>query len=107
MPIPLIAALIALFGVLVSLLITLRTTNSFARAQLYLELRKRFSEVNKDLPRHRPDYHDETWTPIPEPDDKAKKDFKSLEAYWYHTFDEWYVTRKLLPSRFGLLCRTF
>lgn len=76
--------------------IALFTTASVARAQFYLELRKRFDEVNKKLPRRPPgpnDYHDTDWRPTPE---KDTEDFKSIERYWYHTFDEWFTT-KVLP----------
>lgn len=78
-----------------------------ARAQLYLELRKRFSEINSQLPRIRPDtkdYHDSAWLPTPTSDPSY---FPPIEKYWYHTFDEWFIARTLQPWPFRPLWKLF
>lgn len=97
------AALVALFAFVVSC-IALWTTASVARAQLYLELRGRFAEINRDLPRGDPDYHDPTWRPTPT---SHPEQFRHIEAYWYHAFDEWFTTKVLHPWRFKRLWQVF
>jgi hypothetical protein len=96
-----VVAALAFAGSLVALFNTL----SVARAQLYLELRKRFAEINAQLPRGSENgkrYWDKGWLPDPE-----SKDFAIFERYWYHAFDEWFVTNVLHPFRFGKLWRKF
>jgi len=106
--VPPIAALIATAAFILSC-IALYTTASVARAQLYLELRNRFTEINNQLPRKPPgpkDYHDKTWHPKPDKDED-KEAFAKLERYWYHTFDEWLTTKVLPPWPFRRLWDVF
>ena len=56
------------------------------RMQLYLELKTRFLEVFRGLPAQ---YADSNWEPADENEELAVK------QYWYHAFDEWYITTKL------------
>jgi len=101
------AAVIALAAFFLSC-IALFTSASVARAQLYLELRKLFSEINDELPRlttpGSKDYHDAKWRPTPESD---PTDFLKIEKYWYRTFDQWFVTKILHPWPFQRLWTVF
>ena len=106
--IPPIAALVAAAGFILSCA-ALYTTASVARAQLYLELRKRFTEINNLLPRNPPgpkDYHDKTWHPQPDKEED-KKAFSIMERYWYHAFDEWFTTTIIHRWPFRRLWKAF
>ncbi len=106
--VPPIAALVAMAAFILSCA-ALYTTASVARAQLYLELRKRFAEINNQLPRKPPgpkDYHDQTWRPDPG-NDEDKEAFSKIERYWYHTFDDWFTTRVLPRWPFRRLWKAF
>src|SRR5262245_16293087 len=56
-----------------------------AEAQIYLELRRRFAEIAPKL-----DEYDENM-----PLQENTRQWKDFRSYWYISFDEWYVTRKL------------
>ncbi len=106
--VPPIAALIATAAFILSC-IALYTTASVARAQLYLELRRRFAEINNQLPRRPPgpkDYHDQTWHPEPDKDED-KEAFSKIEKYWYNAFDEWFTTKIIHPWPFRRLWKVF
>ena len=99
-----VAALIALAAFVLSWR-ALSTTANVARAQLYLELRKRFVEINDQLPREiEKDYHTPQWHPTLKED---PTDFSKLEKYWYHAFDEWFTIKMLHPRGFHKLWTLF
>jgi hypothetical protein len=82
---------------------------SAGHAQLFLTLRDRHSDVQKDMPKGphpANDYHDPKWWPNPN-EEKDKKDFESIERYWYQTFDEWITTKKMHPFWFKPLWTKF
>lgn len=56
------------------------------QTQLYLDLKRRFMEVQGALP---PRYPDPQWEATSEDEREA------IRWYWYHCFDEWYVTNRL------------
>jgi hypothetical protein len=62
-------------------------SNAAARAQVFLEFRKRFSEIKHSIP----DWY--CWPAVPEKPDP--KDLRAVELYWQNAFDEWFVTTKL------------
>ena len=65
-----------------------------AKTQVYLALRSRFLEVLEQLP---PSYADPDWEP------RTAEEVASATRYWQHTFDEWYVSRKLDPALHAML----
>ena len=98
-----ISAVVAFFAIFLSIF-ALFTTASVARTQVHLELRKRFAEINNQIPRGEKDYHDDKWWPNAKDD---PKNFELIEKYWFHTFDEWFITTKLDHWRFNRLWKVF
>ena len=95
----LVGALIALASLVIAAW-SLKARANDSRSHLYLELRDRFMKIYPELPRNQPKwYHNEEWTPKANiPEDK----FSTMEKYWYQVFDEWYITRKIRGSTWGL-----
>lgn len=69
-----------------------------ARTEVYLSLRTRFMSLHAALPH---DYGDPGW----EPRDKAERE--AATRYWYHAFDEWYVTTQIDRPVLGSLWTGF
>lgn len=62
-------------------------SSAAARAQVFLELRKRFSELKASIPVW---YNEATI-----PDSASADDLRAVELYWQNAFDEWFITNKL------------
>ena len=69
-----------------------------ARAQVYFALRSRHWEISKSLP---PGFRDVEGQPYDF--DKQREQYGLVVGYWYHAFDEWYMTRKLDQELLGEL----
>jgi len=70
-----------------------------------LELRKRFAEINDQLPRKSErDYHTPQWHPTLKED---PIDFPKIEKYRYHAFDEWLTIKMSHPRGFHKLRTLF
>jgi hypothetical protein len=74
-------------------------SNAAARAQMFLEFRKRFSEVKVSVP----DWYRESKIP----DNASPKELLAMERYWQNAFDEWFVTTKLERWHFRRLWNRF
>jgi len=62
-------------------------SSAATRAQVFLEFRKRFSDLKASIP---------AWYGAPAiPDDVSVEDLRAAELYWQNAFDEWFVTNKL------------
>lgn len=68
-------------------IVALRNSRNAAATQVFLELRKRYLEVLAQMPAQ---YHNNYWVPI-----KGSNEWNALSSYWYQTFNEWYMTKKL------------
>jgi hypothetical protein len=80
----LISALAALAAALIACW-QIYESRKVAEAQTYLELRQRYTTIAYKL-----DEHDES-APLAE----NTQQWRDFTRYWYVSFDEWYVTRKL------------
>lgn len=107
-----VGVVLALIAVIVAAW-SLKTNSDVVKAQLYLELRNRFADVNRQLPRdaseiilpeQHKDYHNEQWTPHPNRD---KDEFEAIETYWYHTFDEWFTVKRMNHGIYVRLWHSF
>jgi hypothetical protein len=73
----------------------------FELARAYLELKAHYYEVDSQLP---PDYRNPNFRPCSDPSDPCEYDkWRRIRTYWYHAFDEWFVTKHLNPDLFGEL----
>lgn len=95
-----IALVIALAAVIMAYL-AWRTAEEVAAVQIFLDLRKSYSEVLGQMDGR---YHDGTWDPRTETDRMA---MRTLEKYWLHTFTEWFATTKLNKGKFSYLWQDF
>lgn len=80
--IPIVVAILALF---LSWSADRRAKDA-ARSRLFLDLRAQLVQVHEGLPST---YRDPTWTPT-EIDEKH-----AVRRYWYHAFNEWFITNRL------------
>ena len=70
-----------------------------ARAHVFLEFRKRFSDLKGSIP---------SWYDAPAvPEGATKEELRAAELYWQNAFDEWFVTTRLEPWHLGKLWRRF
>lgn len=72
-----------------------RRSREALKVQTYLQLRSRFIEIYREL------------GPMEEvkPDKIELK--LSRQAYWYHVWDEWYISNRLAPKEFSALWKDF
>ncbi|NLD25860.1 MAG: hypothetical protein GX661_00715 [Acholeplasmataceae bacterium] len=89
--ISLVAAAAGVAAVIVAA-IALTSSNSVARTQIFLDLRKAHNEVQSKMDDR---YHDNEWNPL-----ENEVGRKSIEKYWLHTLSEWYATKKLNKGKF-------
>lgn len=95
-----IAPVAAVAVALVALVLSWRSNASVVRSQIYLELRKRFREIDQKL--QQLDYKNLSWRP-----ELKSKEYLLLQCYWFQTFDEWFTTKVLHPWLFGVLWSRF
>ena len=74
-------------------------SSATARAQIYLEFRRRFSEFKDEIPH----WYDHARIP----EEATKDEKRALELYWQNAYDEWFVTQELHPHYLGKLWRGF
>jgi hypothetical protein len=89
-----ILALLAVTIAGLSFWVAWQSTNSnerIVRVNTYMVLRQDFKEVISDIPG---DFMDEDSSAPPQ----DSKDWKRIQDYWYHAFDEWYITTQLDPT---------
>ncbi len=65
------------------------------KVQTYLQLRSEFLKIYPDLGQ------------LDDPEPKTNEQGLARAAYWHHAWDEWYITKKLAPSEFGVLWDDF
>ena len=96
----LLPLIIALAAVIMAYL-AWKTSEEVAAVQIFLDLRKSYSEVLGQMDSR---YHDGTWDPRAETNRSA---MRTLEKYWLHTFTEWFATTKLNKGKFSYLWQDF
>jgi len=68
-------------------LVSYLKTNAASRAEVFLEFRKRFSELKGSIP---------TWYNAASiPANASEAELRAAELYWQNAFDEWFVTNQL------------
>lgn len=79
---------ISVGAVAVAVMSFMRSTAA-ARAEVFLELRKRFSEQKHSLP--------EWYDAEAVPEEATRSELRAAELYWQNAFDEWFLTTRLDP----------
>ena len=82
----LFSTIFAGLAILISL-VTYFRNKTIVKAQVFIELRYRFIEIYDKLPEN---YKSETWLPK-----KDTKEWSIIQEYWYHVFNEWFITNKV------------
>lgn len=93
-----LAIAISLAAFLVAAMSYLKATAAI-RAEIFLDFRKRFSELKVSIP----DWYNAAGIPK----DVPKGELRAVELYWQNAFDEWFVTNKLEPWNFRKLWHRF
>jgi hypothetical protein len=70
---------------------------------VFLELRKQFLDIKANLPNWYAKEDMDKWPPY----DYDSDDWRPLETYWQHTFNEWFITQKLDSLVLNRLWRLF
>jgi hypothetical protein len=94
----LLSAIFAGLAILISF-VTYFRNKTIVKAQIYIELRYRFIEIYDNLPA---EYNSETWLP-----DIGTDEWKRIQQYWYHAFNEWFITNKLDKWQLNSLWRKY
>jgi len=81
-----LAVVVSLAAFLVAVMSHVKSSAA-ARAQVFLEFRKRFSELKASIP---------AWyNAAAIPSDAPAAEIRAVERYWQNAFDEWFVTTRL------------
>ena len=97
-----IAVIFSAAALILSLIAFLRSQVA-ARAMVFLELRKQFLDIKANLPNWYAKEDMDKWPPY----DYDSDDWRPLETYWQHTFNEWFITQKLDSLVLNRLWRLF
>jgi len=74
-----------------------------ARAQVFIEFRRKFIGIKENLPSW---YAEKNIAKCP-PYKYDSSDWRPIEVYWQHSFDEWFISQKLDEKVLGRLWRLF
>ncbi len=86
-----ITAITAIASIIIAVK-SLRSFSEISRAQLFLELQNEYIRIQGELNLK---YRDDSWVPK-----FNSNDWKTIERFWYHTFKEWFVTKKINKGKF-------
>lgn len=73
--------------------------NDAAVIQVFLELRRDYNIIQKELPTS---YRKKGWVP-----EENTGEWTALEAYWTQSYNEWLVTNRLLDGKYNHLWETY
>lgn len=68
------------------------------KSQVFFELRKLYNEVRKQLPEG---FREKEWS------DFGPEEKRSIDQYWFHSFDEWYASNVLFGGEHRDLWQQF